>query len=173
MRGGAGVVARQTGILAGLPAAALAAAATDPRLEWTPAAADGDRIAPGQRVATMAGPARSLLAAERLVLNLLGRLSGVATLTRRYVDAVAGTRAAIYDTRKTTPGWRRLEKYAVRCGGGRNHRGGLDEAILIKDNHLAWGADAAVGAFTPAEAVAIAGAGRRKLCRGARRDRRG
>ncbi len=77
-----------------------------------------------------------MLAAERILLNLLGRLSGIATLTRRYVNAVAGTKARIYDTRKTTPGWRRLEKYAVRCGGGRNHRGGLDEAVLIKDNHL-------------------------------------
>ena len=85
----------------------------------------------------MAGPARDLLTAERLVLNLLGRLSGIATHTRRYVDAVSGTAAGIYDTRKTTPGWRRLEKYAVRCGGARNHRTGLFDAVLIKDNHLA------------------------------------
>ena len=80
-----------------------------------------------------------MLAAERILLNLLGRLSGIATLTRQYVDLVAHTKARIYDTRKTTPGWRRLEKYAVRCGGGWNHRGGLDEAVLIKDNHLAAG----------------------------------
>jgi nicotinate-nucleotide pyrophosphorylase (carboxylating) len=84
------------------------------------------------------GPARSLLAAERLMLNLLGRLSGIATLTRHYVEAVAGTRARIYDTRKTTPGWRRIEKYSVRQGGGHNHRTGLFDAILIKDNHLAF-----------------------------------
>ena len=94
---------------------------------------------------TIEGPARGLLGAERILLNFLGRLSGIATLTRRYVDAVAGTQARIYDTRKTTPGWRRLEKYAVRCGGGWNHRGGLDEAVLIKDNHLAIGAQSADG----------------------------
>ena len=88
-------------------------------------------------VGTLAGPARDLLTAERLLLNLVGRLSGVATLTRQYVQQVAGTRARIYDTRKTTPGWRRLEKYAVRCGGGCNHRTGLFDAVLIKDNHLA------------------------------------
>ena len=82
-----------------------------------------------------------MLAVERPLLNMLGRLSGIASLTRRYVDAVAGTRAGIYDTRKTTPGWRSLEKYAVRCGGGRNHRAGLFEAVLIKDNHLALGAE--------------------------------
>ena len=100
-------------------------------------------------------PPADLLAVERILLNLLGRLSGIATLTRQYVDAVAGTKARIYDTRKTTPGWRRLEKYAVRCGGGWNHRGGLHEAILIKDNHLALGAQSSDGAqrFTPAEAV--------------------
>ena len=90
-------------------------------------------------------PGPGLLAAERILLNFLGRLSGIATLTRQYVDAVAGTKARIYDTRKTTPGWRRLEKYAVRCGGGWNHRGGLDEAVLIKDNHLAIGADRPTG----------------------------
>jgi nicotinate-nucleotide pyrophosphorylase (carboxylating) len=98
---------------------------------------------------------RSILAAERLVLNLLTRLSGIATLTSRYVDAAGGTRARIYDTRKTTPGWRRLEKYAVRMGGGCNHRAGLYDAILIKDNHLAFGRANASGraGFSPAEAV--------------------
>jgi nicotinate-nucleotide pyrophosphorylase (carboxylating) len=105
-------------------------------------------------VARLAGEARSLLTAERVLLNVLGRLSGIATLTRRFVDAVAGTRARIYDTRKTTAGWRRLEKYAVRQGGGWNHRLGLHAAILIKDNHLALGALARGGGrFTPAEAV--------------------
>jgi nicotinate-nucleotide pyrophosphorylase (carboxylating) len=122
-------------------------------------------VAAEECVGTIEGPARGLLGAERILLNLLGRLSGIATLTRRYVDAVAGTKARIYDTRKTTPGWRRLEKYAVRCGGGWNHRGGLDEAVLIKDNHLALAARSAgagtaaerwSAAFTPAEAVARA-----------------
>jgi nicotinate-nucleotide pyrophosphorylase (carboxylating) len=99
-----------------------------------------------------------MLAAERILLNLLGRLSGVATLTRQYVEAVAGTKAKIYDTRKTTPGWRRLEKYAVHCGGGWNHRGGLDEAVLIKDNHLVIGEKVATFAkqFSPSEAVVLA-----------------
>ena len=92
-------------------------------------------------IGILQGPARSMLAVERPLLNMLGRLSGIASLTRRYVDAVRGTGAGIYDTRKTTPGWRSLEKYAVRCGGGRNHRAGLFEAVLIKDNHLALGAD--------------------------------
>jgi nicotinate-nucleotide pyrophosphorylase (carboxylating) len=103
------------------------------------------------------GPARSLLTAERVLLNFVGRLSGIATLTARFVDAIAGTKARIYDTRKTTPGWRRLEKYAVRQGGGRNHRIGLFDAILIKDNHLAMAAGDGVGqAISPAEAVRIA-----------------
>ena len=157
--GKAAVVARQPGLIAGLPAGEMALAAIDPRLRWLPEAQDGQSVQRGDRLAVIEGPARSLLTAERLLLNLLGRLAGVATLTREYVDAVAGTRARIYDTRKTTPGWRRLEKYAVRCGGGRNHRTGLFEAVLIKDNHLALGAQPAAsegGApvrFTPAEAV--------------------
>jgi nicotinate-nucleotide pyrophosphorylase (carboxylating) len=94
----------------------------------------------GMVLATIEGPARSLLTAERLMLNFLGRLSGIATLTQKFVQAVAGTKARIYDTRKTAPGWRRLEKYAVRQGGACNHRTGLFDAILIKDNHLAFGA---------------------------------
>jgi nicotinate-nucleotide pyrophosphorylase (carboxylating) len=104
---------------------------------WQPAAQDGQPVEPGQTVARLAGAVRDLLTAERLLLNLIGRLSGIATLTSRYVAAVHGTQARIYDTRKTTPGWRRLEKYAVRCGGGCNHRTGLFDAVLIKDNHLA------------------------------------
>jgi nicotinate-nucleotide pyrophosphorylase (carboxylating) len=157
--GKAAVVARQPGLTAGLPAGEMALAAIDPRLRWLPEARDGQIVRRGDRLAVIEGPARSLLTAERLVLNLLGRLSGIATLTRKYVDAVAGTRARIYDTRKTTPGWRRLEKYAVGCGGGRNHRTGLFEGLLIKDNHLAQAAQSAVGdagspaRFTPAEAV--------------------
>ena len=98
---------------------------------------DGRRVPPGEALAVWTGSARAILAAERVALNFLQRLSGVATLTRQYVDAVAGTGAAIYDTRKTIPGWRELAKYAVRCGGGRNHRKGLWDAVLIKDNHLA------------------------------------
>ncbi|MHC4398075.1 MAG: carboxylating nicotinate-nucleotide diphosphorylase [Planctomycetota bacterium] len=157
--GGAHMVARNTGVVAGLAAAEAALRLVDSHLRWLPERQDGDLVAPGDRVARIEGPARSVLAAERLVLNLVGRLSGVATLTHRFVEAVAGTAARIYDTRKTTPGWRRLEKYAVRCGGGRNHRTGLFDAVLIKDNHLALGAggraDAPVG-YTPAEAIARA-----------------
>jgi nicotinate-nucleotide pyrophosphorylase (carboxylating) len=98
---------------------------------------DGSRFRSGQVLATVEGRARSLLAAERTALNFLQRMSGVATLTRRYVDAVRGTRAVILDTRKTVPGWRELDKYAVRCGGGMNHRRGLYDMVLIKDNHIA------------------------------------
>jgi nicotinate-nucleotide pyrophosphorylase (carboxylating) len=153
----AAIVSRQQGIVAGLPAAQLALAEMDERLRWAPALDDGAPIAAGQTLATIAGPARSLLTVERIVLNLIGRLSGVATLTRKYVDAVSMTRARIYDTRKTTPGWRRLEKYAVRRGGGYNHRTGLFDAILIKDNHLALAGTGALAArITPAEAVARA-----------------
>jgi nicotinate-nucleotide pyrophosphorylase (carboxylating) len=129
--GRAAFVVRRPGVVAGVPAAAMVCAAVDPALAFTAEAADGKRIA------TVTGPLRSILAAERTALNFLQRLSGVATLTRGFVDAVAGTKAKILDTRKTTPGWRLLEKYAVRCGGGANHRIGLYDGILIKDNHLA------------------------------------
>lgn len=150
----AAIVARRDGVVAGLRAAALALSEMDTNVAWTPAVDDGARISSGDVLATVIGPARSLLSSERILLNLIGRLSGVATLTRRYVDAVAGSGARIYDTRKTTPGWRRLEKYAVRLGGGHNHRTGLFDAILIKDNHLALGA-AGQGAdhLNPAQAV--------------------
>ena len=126
--------------------------AVDANLTWESILEDSAELARGTLVGTIRGPARGLLAAERIVLNFLGRLSGIATLTKRYVDAVQGTRAQIYDTRKTTPGWRQLEKYAVRCGGGKNHREGLFDAILIKDNHLALGRQESEP-FTPAEAV--------------------
>jgi nicotinate-nucleotide pyrophosphorylase (carboxylating) len=125
----------------------------DPRLEWEEQVSEGAVVQPGQAVAAIHGPARSLLTSERTLLNFLGRLSGVATLTRAYVEKVAGTKARIYDTRKTTPGWRRLEKYAVRTGGGWNHRLGLFDAVLIKDNHLALGASRGESAYTPAQAV--------------------
>jgi nicotinate-nucleotide pyrophosphorylase (carboxylating) len=127
---------RKTGVVAGLACARLALAALDPDATFELIAADGDFAQPGP-FARVEANARALLSAERVALNLLGRLSGVATLTRAYVDAVAGTGATITDTRKTTPGLRALEKYAVRCGGGINHRFGLDDAILIKDNHVA------------------------------------
>ena len=143
-QGRAAVVVRQSGVLAGEAAiAATCGAGVSPAcsgLKWLAQARDGDALAPRQPIGMLEGPARAMLAMERPLLNLLGRLSGIASLTRRYVDAVSGTRAGIYDTRKTTPGWRSLEKYAVRCGGGRNHRAGLFEAVLIKDNHLALGA---------------------------------
>jgi len=129
--------ARQPGVIAGLAGARLAVLALDPQARFETVAADGDRVAPGAILAQVEADARALLSAERTALNILGRLSGVASLTRTYVDAVAGTKARIVDTRKTTPGLRHLEKYAVRCGGGVNHRFGLDDAILIKDNHIA------------------------------------
>lgn len=160
----AAVVARKPGIVAGLPGAELTLAEYDRRIVWTPLVADGTQVAAGTTLAELSGPARSLLTAERPMLNLLGRLSGIATLTRRYVDAVAGTNVRVYDTRKTMLGWRRIEKYAVRMGGGSNHRVGLYDGILIKDNHLAQGA-APAGAnagqgsqsrYTPAQAVARA-----------------
>lgn len=157
--GRAAVVCREAIVVAGMPAAELALREMDSRVRWRPEANDGASLAAGATLAVVEGPARSLLTSERIVLNLLGRLCGVATLSRRYVDAVAGTKARVYDTRKTTPGWRRLEKYAVRQGGGHNHRTGLFDAVLIKDNHLAFGRQgdggggSADGPFSPAEAV--------------------
>jgi nicotinate-nucleotide pyrophosphorylase (carboxylating) len=129
--------ARQAGVVAGLACARLAVLALDPTADFKAVVEDGDRIGPGDKLAWVDANARALLGAERVALNLLGRLSGVATLTRAYVDAIDGTGAQIVDTRKTTPGLRALEKFAVRCGGGVNHRFGLDDAILIKDNHIA------------------------------------
>jgi nicotinate-nucleotide pyrophosphorylase (carboxylating) len=127
---------RKAGVVAGLACARLAVLALDPAAMFEPVARDGERRQAGA-LARVEANARALLSAERVALNLLGRLSGVATLTRAYVEAVAGTGAVITDTRKTTPGLRALEKYAVRCGGGVSHRFGLDDAILIKDNHVA------------------------------------
>jgi nicotinate-nucleotide pyrophosphorylase (carboxylating) len=130
-------VSRKAGVVSGLACARLAIAELDPSADFKSAVEDGTRVGPGGKLAWVDANARALLAAERTGLNLLGRLSGIATLTRAYVDAVEGSGAAIVDTRKTTPGLRALEKYAVRCGGGVNHRFGLDDAILIKDNHIA------------------------------------
>lgn len=135
--GQASLVARSTGVLAGVDVVAMVCAAVDVRLKVQVHSRDGDRLQRGVIVATLSGPVRNLLAAERTALNFVQRLSGVATLTRAFVDAVAGTAAQILDTRKTTPGFRLLEKFAVRQGGGRNHRTGLYDMILIKDNHLA------------------------------------
>jgi nicotinate-nucleotide pyrophosphorylase (carboxylating) len=133
----AAFVARATGVVAGLPVAGRVCRAVSAELVFTPATADGSPTERGTVLATVAGPLRAILATERTALNFLQRLSGVASLTRKYVDAVSGFRAKVLDTRKTTPGWRLLEKYAVRAGGGINHRIGLFDGILIKDNHLA------------------------------------
>ena len=133
----AAFVARRPGVIAGLDCARLAMTAMDPQAVFCAQVQDGDRVAPGAVLATVEANARAVLAAERTALNLLGRLSGIASLTQTYVEHTVGTRARIVDTRKTTPGLRALEKYAVRCGGGANHRFGLDDAVLIKDNHVA------------------------------------
>jgi nicotinate-nucleotide pyrophosphorylase (carboxylating) len=134
----AGVVARQPGVLAGLPVAfAVLDAAGVPPDGREALRHDGDRIARGDEVLRITAPLRGMLGAERTLLNFLTHLSGVATTTRQWADAVAGTGCTVRDTRKTTPGLRQLEKYAVRCGGGMNHRMGLGDAALVKDNHVA------------------------------------
>ena len=133
------MVAKSEGIVAGLAVAEAAFRLVEPNVVWQAHARDGERVRSGDVLATVTGPARGLLTAERVALNFAQRLSGVATLTMRFVMLVAGTRAKIVDTRKTTPGLRALEKYAVRCGGGNNHRFGLADAVLIKDNHVAAG----------------------------------
>jgi nicotinate-nucleotide pyrophosphorylase (carboxylating) len=142
------LVARRPGVIAGLPLAEAAFRALDPGVRFEALVGEGQPVAEGAAAARVSGRARALLSAERVALNFLGRLSGIATLTRRYVDAIAGTRARIIDTRKTTPGLRALEKYAVRAGGGMNHRTGLFDAVLIKDNHIvaAGGIGAAIEA---------------------------
>jgi nicotinate-nucleotide pyrophosphorylase (carboxylating) len=135
---GQGVLAfRQNGVLCGMVVVREVLQQYDPSIILTDAGQDGAVVPAGGVVGAVRGPLRALLAAERVMLNFLQRLSAIATVTAQYVEAVAGTKARIYDTRKTTPGWRQLEKYAVRCGGGCNHRQGLFDAVLIKDNHLA------------------------------------
>lgn len=148
------VLVKAPGVLAGLEVAAAVFRTVDAAVSWTPLAKDGDAVSPGQVVAQVAGRARSLLAAERTALNFLQRLSGIATCTARYVEALRGTRARLVDTRKTTPGWRWLEKMAVRCGGGFNHRLDLAGGILIKDNHLALSQNDIHGAIRAARAYA-------------------
>ena len=140
--------ARKAGVLAGIDCVRLTVLEMDPAASVVLKMTDGEAFEAGAVLAEVEAEARAFLSAERTALNLLGRLCGVATLTRTYVEAVAGTGARIVDTRKTTPGLRALEKHAVRCGGGVNHRFGLDDAILIKDNHVAvcGGVEAAVGA---------------------------
>jgi nicotinate-nucleotide pyrophosphorylase (carboxylating) len=147
--GSADFVSRQPGVVAGLGVAALVLEKVSfGRLSIEFGSADGARVVPGEVLATVRGPVRDLLTAERTALNLLGHLSGIATATRRWVDAVEGTATVIRDTRKTTPGLRALEKYAVRMGGGANHRMSLSDAALVKDNHVA-----AAGGVTAAFAL--------------------
>lgn len=153
-RASAKLVARKAGTIAGLIAAECAFRLIDPKVTFKNEISDGETVAAGTVLAEIEGPARSLLSAERVALNFLGHLSGVATATRALVDAVAGIKARITCTRKMTPGLRGLEKYAVRCGGGFNHRFGLDDAVLIKDNHLV-----AAGGIKPAIERVRAGLG--------------
>jgi nicotinate-nucleotide pyrophosphorylase (carboxylating) len=149
--GTANIVAREQGIAAGLLAIPVVFTEAQARLQATTLLDDGQSFAAGTTLAEITGNARDLLTVERTLLNLLGRLMGIATLAGRYVSEVADTSARIYDTRKTTPGWRQLEKYAVHCGGARNHRTGLFDAVLIKDNHLAQRSGSTVG--LPADAA--------------------
>ncbi|MEE2640531.1 MAG: carboxylating nicotinate-nucleotide diphosphorylase [Planctomycetota bacterium] len=135
--GEAKVVARQSGVVCGLELIPLIVRKFSAAVDWQMETAEGQPVSAGAAAVTLRGRARDLLTLERTLLNFMGRLSGVATLTNEFVELVKGTQARIYDTRKTTPGWRRLEKYAVQCGGGCNHRMGLYDAVLIKDNHLA------------------------------------
>lgn len=130
------ILTREAGVIAGLIIAAETFRLFDPRIDVQLLVADGASVQAGQELVHLSGPARSLLSAERVALNFLGRLSGIASLTARCVSAIEGTRARILDTRKTTPGLRALEKEAVRLGGGQNHRFGLNDGVLIKDNHI-------------------------------------
>ena len=150
------MIAKQAGVISGIDVAAYVFERVDPEVIFIPKVANGTRVEAGQVIAALEGNARSVLAGERVALNLLQRLSGVATLTAEYVAAVAGTNASVVDTRKTTPGLRALEKAAVRDGGGRNHRLGLSDGVLIKDNHLAaiGGADRVTRAIGLAKARA-------------------
>src|SRR5262245_23367422 len=154
MRAESALVARQAGVVAGLEAATLAFRLIDSAIEVLVERPDGSRVKPGDRIAVIAGPARGMLSAERVALNFLGHLSGVASATATLVEAVRGHKARICCTRKTMPGLRSLQKYAVRAGGGVNHRFGLDDAVLIKDNHVA-----AAGGVAAAIRAARAGVG--------------
>ena len=154
--GQADLVAREAGHAAGLAAIPVIIAELEAEIAWSPAITDGDQFGPQTRLGTLTGNVRDLLTTERIILNFVGRMCGIATLTGQYVAHTIGTAAHVYDTRKTCPGYRRLDKYSVHCGGGRNHRSGLYDAILIKDNHLAFGNTDATRHFTPGEAVQAA-----------------
>jgi nicotinate-nucleotide pyrophosphorylase (carboxylating) len=150
----AAFAARGPGVISGLDVAREAFRMLDPEIAFEAMVSEGDHVDAKTVVAEVSGSARAILTGERVALNFMGRMSGIATLTRRYVDAISGTKAQIADTRKTTPGLRAFEKYAVRCGGGHNHRTGLFDAILIKDNHIV-----AAGGLTQAILAARAHAG--------------
>ena len=150
------IEAREPIVVCGLGVAAAVFTALDPDTAFEARFADGDSVAAGSDLATIEGRTRPILAAERTALNFLARLSGIATYTRRFVDAIAGTQASIVDTRKTLPGWRVLDKYAVACGGGTNHRFGLYDGVMIKDNHVA-AAGGTAAAIAAARAAAPAG----------------
>lgn len=152
-KGAAVMRARQDGVIAGTEAAKMAFTMADPALQVVMRVADGATVRAGQDIMTIAGPARGILTGERTALNLISHMAGIATQTRRYVDAVQGTKAAIVCTRKTAPGLRALQKFAVRAGGGRNHRFGLDDGLLVKDNHIAL-AGGVAAAIERARAVA-------------------
>lgn len=156
IRGAAVILPRVPGFAAGVDLIEAILQELDTQISWTQHVGDGERFEANQPLATLVGEARDLLTCERTILNFLGRLCGISTLTSRYVAKLAGTNARVYDTRKTTPGWRRLEKYAVRCGGGRNHRLGLFDGILIKDNHLACRASKDGKLLDPGTAVLLA-----------------
>ena len=155
--GVADLLVKEAGVVCGVRVAETTFRALDPDIRFEALARDGDVVEPPGVVARISGSERAILTGERVALNFLGRLSGIATLTRRYVDAIEGTGASVLDTRKTTPGLRELEKYAVACGGGRNHRFGLDDAVLVKDNHLraAGSVPAAVELVRAASALPI------------------
>lgn len=152
-RAHARLVARKHGVLAGLICASETFRLVDRHIDFRARKRDGDKLAAKDVIAEIEGPARAILAAERVALNFVGHLSGIATLTAAYVAAIAHTKAKIADTRKTLPGLRALEKYAVRCGGGINHRLGLDDAVLIKDNHIAVAGGVAAALKATREAV--------------------
>ncbi|HUP81530.1 MAG TPA: carboxylating nicotinate-nucleotide diphosphorylase [Pirellula sp.] len=156
IRGAAVILPRVPGVAAGVDLIEAMLQEFDAQITRTQHVGYGERFEANQPLATLAGETRDLLTCERTILNFLGRLCGISTLTSRYVAKLSGTNARVYDTRKTTPGWRRLEKYAVRCGGGRNHRLGLFDGILIKDNHLACRASKDGKLLDPGTAVQLA-----------------
>ncbi|MCR9294032.1 MAG: carboxylating nicotinate-nucleotide diphosphorylase [bacterium] len=152
----AAIVARRNGVAAGISLLPMMLEELDAELEAKLLISDAEHFSASQSLAVLHGNARDLLTCERILLNTLGRMCGIATFTHQHVEQLEGLRAKLYDTRKTTPGFRRLEKYAVRCGGGTNHRSGLYEAIMIKDNHLALRAQVTDAVSTLAEAVVMA-----------------